>query len=316
MTRRGAFLAAAFWSLGAGVASADLYGVLGGGAALVGPGMAAWTAAGRGAARVAWDLLRDPSSGTEDMVDEDFPVAASDAASAAASDPAAGIPAAGAWVEVRPGDSLSAIASRRCGDPGSWRAIFEANRDRVRDPNMIYPGTRLRVPCGGASARGGRSEGDPAGGSKAGGSDRTAPRSTADAGGLRPPLKPGAYEVTSEFGPRSSFKTSTGRASSNHKGIDLWAPAGTPVGAAAAGVVVEARWYGGYGWTVILRHGDGRETLYAHLQRRPSLKPGARVAAGQPVGRLGMTGSATGPHLHFEVLEGGVAKNPRHYCRF
>ena len=97
-----------------------------------------------------------------------------------------------------------------------------------------------------------------------------------------------------------------------HRGVDIAAASGTPVHAAADGVVVSAGLLtenaGRYGKTVILQHGAER-TLYAHLSSI-NVKPGARVAAGQQIGAVGETGFATGPHLHFEVRQGEEYINP------
>ncbi len=94
-----------------------------------------------------------------------------------------------------------------------------------------------------------------------------------------------------------------------HKGIDIGAPAGTPIAAAADGVVTWAGERGGYGRLVVIDHGDGVETRYAH-QSRLDVVPGQRVTAGQTIGAVGSTGRSTGPHLHFEVRLGGEAVDP------
>lgn len=85
-----------------------------------------------------------------------------------------------------------------------------------------------------------------------------------------------------------------------HKGLDFKAPHGTPVRAAGAGLVVFAGRKGGYGRLIIISHGNGLETRYAHL-RRISVGRGHYVAAGTPIGTVGSSGRSTGPHLHFEV---------------
>src|SRR6185436_19640181 len=91
-----------------------------------------------------------------------------------------------------------------------------------------------------------------------------------------------------------------------HAGLDLAAPLGTPVHAAGAGVVVRAGRAGGYGNLVVVRHGDGLETRYGHLQAA-AVKEGDQVAAGATVGTVGQSGRATGPHLHLEVRRDGKA---------
>lgn len=89
-----------------------------------------------------------------------------------------------------------------------------------------------------------------------------------------------------------------------HAGIDLAMPADTPIRAAGAGTVVAAGWaYPGYGISVVVDHGNGFLTHYAH-QSRTAVQVGDRVAAGQVIGYEGSTGDSTGPHLHFEVHNG------------
>ena len=115
---------------------------------------------------------------------------------------------------------------------------------------------------------------------------------------------PVSGSLNSRFGPRwGSF----------HSGIDIGAAAGTSVGAAASGKVVLATYSNyGYGNYVIVRHGDGSETLYAHLSRI-YVSLGQQVGQGETIGTVGCTGWCTGPHLHFEVRIGGVAVDPLPY---
>ena len=95
-----------------------------------------------------------------------------------------------------------------------------------------------------------------------------------------------------------------------HAGIDLPAPTGTPVAAAGSGRVVFAGLSGsGWGRMVLVAHGNGVRTRYAHLSRI-AVHVGERVATGSTLGRVGATGEATGPHLHFEVLMRGANVDP------
>ena len=97
-----------------------------------------------------------------------------------------------------------------------------------------------------------------------------------------------------------------------HRAIDIADPAGPPVKAAAAGRVVYAGWTrnrGGYGLYVMVDHGDGYVTLYAHL-RKIYVKAGQKVAKGQVIGLMGSTGRSTGTHLHFEIRKDGRRLNP------
>ena len=97
-----------------------------------------------------------------------------------------------------------------------------------------------------------------------------------------------------------------------HTGIDFGAASGTPIVAASSGVVVSAGWLGGYGNAVIVSHGGGMATLYAH-QSRLAVGNGTRVSRGQVIGYVGSTGMSTGPHLHFEVRINGSTVDPARY---
>jgi murein DD-endopeptidase MepM/ murein hydrolase activator NlpD len=98
--------------------------------------------------------------------------------------------------------------------------------------------------------------------------------------------------------------------SSPHTGIDIAAPAGTPVVATASGAVALVAYDdGGYGLYVVIDHAGRYSTLYAHLQR-VAVRPGQRVGRGQVIGHVGTSGRSTGPHLHFEVLRSGTFVNP------
>jgi murein DD-endopeptidase MepM/ murein hydrolase activator NlpD len=116
--------------------------------------------------------------------------------------------------------------------------------------------------------------------------------------------------ITSAFGWRVHPITGTPRF---HRGLDIGAPYGTPVIAAKAGRVETADFLDGYGLTIILRHNDTQQTLYAHLSE-VLVKPGDWVKQGSLVGQVGSTGNSTGPHLHFEFLQmssqGWVALDP------
>lgn len=113
--------------------------------------------------------------------------------------------------------------------------------------------------------------------------------------------------VSSSFGMRTHPVTGRRRA---HSGLDLAAPTGTPVAAAAGGRVVRAGWAGGYGLLVAIDHGGGLVTRYAHLSRI-DVRSDQRISDGTMIGAVGSTGTSTGPHLHFEVRIRGVAHDPR-----
>ncbi len=99
-----------------------------------------------------------------------------------------------------------------------------------------------------------------------------------------------------------------------HSGQDIGAPAGTRIIAADGGTVSTASygWNGGYGNYVIINHGNGRATLYAHMSSI-AVTAGSSIRQGDTVGYVGSTGKSTGPHLHFEVRENGVAVDPMQY---
>ncbi len=94
-----------------------------------------------------------------------------------------------------------------------------------------------------------------------------------------------------------------------HLGVDYAAPVGTPVSAAADGLVTASGWMGGYGRTVRIRHANGYETLYGHLSRI-DVRPGQRVAQGARIGAVGSTGLSTGPHLDYRMRRDGQLVDP------
>lgn len=112
--------------------------------------------------------------------------------------------------------------------------------------------------------------------------------------------------VTSGFGARRHPIFKTVRL---HAGIDIPGPTGQSIYAAADGVVLSAGVRGGYGNAVVIDHGDGLTTLYAH-QSRFLVAAGDKVTAGDTIGEVGSTGHSTGPHLHFEIRLGGAPTNP------
>ncbi|MBV6657747.1 MAG: M23 family metallopeptidase [Devosiaceae bacterium] len=112
--------------------------------------------------------------------------------------------------------------------------------------------------------------------------------------------------LSSRFGNRRDPFT---RRTAFHSGIDYAAPTGHPIYAAADGVVTRARRAGGYGLMIEIDHPNGLTTRYAHLSRM-LVAPGARVSAGELIGRMGSTGRSTGPHLHYEVRRGSRAVDP------
>jgi len=113
------------------------------------------------------------------------------------------------------------------------------------------------------------------------------------------------YNFTSPFGQR------WGRL---HAGVDLARPEGTPYYAAHAGVVTRSSWYGGYGYAVVIDHGNGIETIYGHSSKLIA-REGQRVEVGTLLGLIGNTGHSFGPHLHFEVHINGEPVDPVTFMR-
>ncbi len=188
---------------------------------------------------------------------------------------------------VQPGDNIHLIAFAFETTP---QALRRANP--WADPRRLVPGMRLAVPR----------------------SDRGAPLADAESahdGRLSAhgePLPRAAefiwplrnYRVSSRFGRR------WGRL---HAGIDLRAPKGTPIRAAAAGRVVFSGFRGAYGHKIIISHGRGIETVYAHNSRN-LVKRGQRVRQGEIIAHVGSSGNATGDHVHFEFRRHGEALDP------
>jgi murein DD-endopeptidase MepM/ murein hydrolase activator NlpD len=124
-----------------------------------------------------------------------------------------------------------------------------------------------------------------------------------------PSMAPVAVAAGSGFGFRAD--PFTGR-TALHTGLDFPAEPGTPIRAAAGGLVLDVSVHPEYGQTVELDHGNSLSTLYAHLSRS-LVKPGDIVRRGQVIAEVGNSGRSTGPHLHFEVLLQGVPQNPARF---
>lgn len=119
-------------------------------------------------------------------------------------------------------------------------------------------------------------------------------------------MRPVNGRITSGFGSRFHPILRERRM---HAGVDFAAPSGTPIRAAAPGVVIQARYSRGYGNMIVIDHGGGLSTLYAHCSRL-FVRSGARVDRGDVIASVGSTGLSTGPHLHFEVRINGSPVNP------
>lgn len=125
-----------------------------------------------------------------------------------------------------------------------------------------------------------------------------------------PSLWPATGEVSDSFGGRRD--PFGGGASEFHSGQDISAPAGTPVIAPGTATVASANYQNGYGSIIVLDHGGGLTTRYAHLSKI-HVGVGQVVERGQHIGDVGSTGRSTGPHLHYEVRLNEIAVNPRRY---
>lgn len=124
-------------------------------------------------------------------------------------------------------------------------------------------------------------------------------------------VNPVSGQITSGFGYRNS---PGGIGSTNHKGIDIAVPEGTDVAAADGGTITKVDYNGSRGVYVEVTHGNGRKTRYQHLSGY-YVQKGDVVKKGQTIAASGNTGHSTGPHLHFEVLEGGTPVNPMNYLK-
>lgn len=116
-------------------------------------------------------------------------------------------------------------------------------------------------------------------------------------------IRPVSGTITSRFGAR-------GR--STHTGLDIANNKGTPIKAAAGGTVTYSGWKGSYGNLIIITHGNGVQTYYAHCSEL-YVTAGTKVSQGQKIAAVGSTGNSTGPHLHLEIRVNGVAQNPQNY---
>lgn len=128
-------------------------------------------------------------------------------------------------------------------------------------------------------------------------------------GASQPNLWPVNGALLGAFGERDDPFSGEGEF---HTGVDIRAPAGTPVHATGDGVVIFSEWAGGYGRLLIVDHGKGLETYYAHLSRFFA-HAGQAVRRGDVLGEVGSTGRVTGPHLHYEVRIAGAPVNPYRY---
>ncbi|MFD6529843.1 peptidoglycan DD-metalloendopeptidase family protein [Streptomyces sp. NPDC060184] len=222
---------------------------------------------------------------------------------------------------VARGDSLSAIAATERLQ-GGWQGLYTANRTVIgEDPDLILPGQRLDL--GPARAASGTAQ------------QQSAKPATAKPAATKPATKPARPKPAAETAPAKQASKAVGMvapvqaslgtpyhqsgswASGYHTGVDFPVATGTSVKAVAKGTVVSAGWAGAYGYEIVIRHGDGKFSQYAHLSAL-NVRAGQQVSAGQRIARSGSTGNATGPHLHFEIRTGpayGSDVDPLAYLR-
>ncbi|MFK0100684.1 MULTISPECIES: transglycosylase family protein [unclassified Streptomyces] len=251
---------------------------------------------------------------------------------------------------VTPGDSLSGIADDQHLQ-GGWQRLYAANRAVVGDdPDLIFPGQRLTLTGTPRTATKATpktaTKAEPRTASKAApkATPKTAPKPVQTP---KPQQKQQTKPQPKKTQPHrtETRKTQTHKtehaqkhggltapvvartgtpyhqagswSSGYHTGVDFPVPTGTSVKAMAAGTVVSAGWAGPYGYQVVIRHGDGKYSQYAHLSSL-LVRGGQHVGGGQRIARSGATGNVTGPHLHFEVRTGpeyGSDIDPLAYLR-
>lgn len=182
---------------------------------------------------------------------------------------------------VKPGDTLYGIATTYTGNRATdnWKPVWANNRDHIKNPHLIFPGQKVNFPC----AKGWKPK----------------PQKPLSP----PPVATPAHSVVAPVAGRVSQLYGNARAGYTlgyHTGVDFSAPQGTKVVAVKAGTVMLSDTSSAYGINVLIRHDDGKYTLYAHLSAKV-VSHGQRVVAGQLIGNVGSTGTSSGPHLHFEV---------------
>lgn len=189
-------------------------------------------------------------------------------------------PIDGAYHEVKAAETLDSIAKRYSVDP---QVIVECEYNELGEPYVLQVGQKLFVP---------------------GGTRPVVPRYVQ---ATAPPPANAPQGSGNFMWPTSGYVSQSYWL--GHQAIDIGGATGVPIYAADAGYVAATGWMGGYGNYIILGHGNGFETLYAHLSEIRVIA-GQGVQRGALIGLMGSTGRSTGPHLHFEVRQGGVKRNP------
>ncbi|HET9015090.1 MAG TPA: LysM peptidoglycan-binding domain-containing M23 family metallopeptidase [Thermomicrobiaceae bacterium] len=227
---------------------------------------------------------------------------------------------AGITVTVKAGDTIGNLASQY---GVSSASIVSANK--LGNANLILVGQKLLIPGGKAQ--------DGAGGGTAQFAStastppvqkKTVTPAPAPAPAPKPPapaavtsqfIWPVHGTITQGFGPTSFTAEPAYEGYAHfHQGLDIANSMYTPIVAAGSGTVTFAGWNNyGYGYCVMIDHGNGLVTLYGHMAQQPSVSVGQHVSQGQHIGVMGSTGNSTGPHTHFGVMKNGVWVNPMNY---
>ena len=186
-------------------------------------------------------------------------------------------------------------------DLEAMKANYEANREEIEAEEAAVEAELQQLYASMASSSSSSSSGSS--GSSSSGSSSNVIVDTGDLS-FRWPL-PGYTTVTSGYGARWG---------TTHTGIDISGGGcyGSPIVAAESGTVILCQWYSTYGQCIIVDHGGGYSTLYAHMSAY-AVSTGDYVTKGQTIGYVGDTGNVTGPHLHFEVRINGATQNPLNY---
>jgi len=197
------------------------------------------------------------------------------------------LPVAGVYHAVQPGDTIESLAKRYKVEP---TAITDYPLNHLEPPYTLHAGQKLVIPGG------------------------VKPYQPRVVHAYRGPIPAGAAKGSGILGWPVTGRV-TQKYWAHHRALDIGALWGSPVYASDSGYVVFAGWdRTGYGNMILIDHGNGFVTRYAHLSKM-LVKVGDSVAKGTIIGKVGSTGNSTGPHLHFEIIKNGVPRNPYNYLR-